>query len=99
MNDTTEFTIRTLSVINGQANAAGNRLLASFNMEIAGMFITGCVLILKADGTVSAAGPAGKSRNNVAINTRIADEVLARAVTERACRIYELFTGRDLEAE
>lgn len=98
MTDTIDFTIRTLSVINGQANNAGNRLLASFNMEIAGLYLSGCVLILKADGTVTAAGPAGKSRNNVPINTRIADPELNREVTRRACEIYKLFTGQRAEA-
>ena len=93
MSAASVFTIRTLTVINGQANNSGTRLLASFNMDIAGLQISGCVLVRKADGRVLAAGPAGKSRSNVSIHTRIADPNLEGAATDRAHQIYNVLVG------
>lgn len=99
MNTTPDFTIRRLNVIDGKENQIGNRLLASFDLETTGIIVTGCVLILKADGTITAKGPMGKNHNGDKISAHFAGEGLAEAVRDRARQIYELFTGREIAAQ
>lgn len=94
-----DFTIRALRVIDGPANQSGNRLLAAFDIEIAGLFIIGCALILGEDGLAVAKGPAGKAYKGPDISTRFVDPALAREITRRSSEIYQLFTGRKLETE
>lgn len=97
--NTTEFTIRRLNVIDGKESQIGNRLLASFDLETTGIIVTGCVLILNADGTITAKGPMGKNHSGDKISAQFAGEGLAEAIRDRACQIYELFTGREIAAQ
>ncbi|MFC0199258.1 hypothetical protein [Paracoccus rhizosphaerae] len=94
-----DFTITKLTVIDGQPNTRGNRLLASFNLNLAIMSVRGCVLIEKETGIVVAYGPAGKTSTGHKASAEITDPALARAVTRRASVIYGAFTGREVADE
>ncbi|TJZ93859.1 hypothetical protein FA743_00865 [Paracoccus gahaiensis] len=94
-----DFTISKLTVIDGQPNTRGNRLLASFNLNMPITAVTGCVLIEKAEGIVAAYGPTGKTPGGHKASANITDPVLARAVTRRAAVIYGAFTGREMSDE
>ncbi|SFP62967.1 hypothetical protein [Tranquillimonas alkanivorans] len=92
------FQIAKLAVIDAEPSPAGNRLLATFDMQIAGMRIGGCVLVERADGRVIAHGPQGKTKSGHKAHVSVQDERLRKAITERASVLYEGFTGRTLPA-
>lgn len=94
-----QFNIAAVSIIDAPVNAIGNRLLASFNLSVAGLRIHGCVLIEKATGVVQAEGPRGKTHSGISINTRFEDPALARAVTRRMAEVYTNLTGREVSDE
>ena len=95
----TEFTIRDMAVIDGDPNHRGNRLLASFTVNLPILAIYGCVLIEKANGIVLAGGPEGKTARGHKASARFSDPALARAITRRAATIYTACTGRELMDE
>ena len=94
-----DFTITKLTFIDGQPNTRGNRLLASFNLNMPIMAVSGCVLIEKAAGVVVAYGPTGRTPGGHKASANITDPVLAREVTRRAAVIYGAFTGREVSDE
>ncbi|MDO5371096.1 hypothetical protein [Paracoccus sp. (in: a-proteobacteria)] len=95
----TDFTIEKLTVIDGEPNYAGNRLLASFTVVMPWITIRGCVLVEKATGIVRAYGPLGKTPRGHAASAELTDATLARAITRRAAVIYGAYTGREVSDE
>ena len=93
-----DFRMDKMTVIDGGPNNLGNRLLAVFDLHIAGMVVGGCVLVEKADGRISATGPHGKTDKGHKLRVTVNDKDLRRAITERASRLYEASTGRTLGA-
>lgn len=94
-----DFSIVKLTVIDGEANVAGNRLLASFNLTLPTMTVQGCVLVEKASGVIVAFGPNGKTATGHTASARFTDPALARQITRRAGVIYSAFTGREVVDE
>lgn len=99
MSTIPDFTITKLTVIDGQPNERGNRLLASFNLNLPIMAVSGCVLIEKAEGIVAAYGPTGRTPGGHKASAMITNPAMVRAVTRRAAIIYGAFTGRELSDE
>lgn len=95
----TDFTIRDMAVIDGAPNHRGNRLLASFTVDLAAVVVSGCVLIEKASGIVIAGGPEGKTAKGHKASAQFNDPALARAITRRAATIYTACTGREVMDE
>ena len=91
-----DFQLTKMIVIDGAPNQVGNRLLASFDMHIAGLHIGGCVLVERADGRAITNGPRGKTASGHKAQVLVQDDDLKQAVTERAAKLYEGFTGRAL---
>lgn len=92
-----DFTISGLTVIDGKANQSGNRLLASFNVDLSVITLAGCVLIEKGDcGTVRVGGPNGKTTAGKPVSAHFTDPAFARAVSRRAAMVYAACTGREL---
>jgi hypothetical protein len=99
MNNTIDFSIRALTVIDGRPNTSGNRLLARFDLETTGVIVTGCVLVAGEDGSLKVGGPRGKCHTGTKISARFVGSDMADAVKRRASEIYELFSGRRPGAE
>ncbi|SDL72199.1 hypothetical protein [Aliiruegeria lutimaris] len=93
------YSIATMSVIDGPANGIGNRLLALFDLEVAGLRISNCLLVQNADGLALAKGPTGKNHKGNLIRAQFISPEVVRAVTRRAASAYTALTGRDLEDE
>lgn len=93
---TPDFTISKLSILDGPPNARGARLLAAFNLTIAGLGIEGCVLVENAMGITKAHGPIGKTSHGHKASVFISDPVLQRAIARRAATAYSGLTGRAL---
>ncbi|RMC35370.1 hypothetical protein [Paracoccus alkanivorans] len=85
----TDITITKLTRINGgQWSKHGNRLVAMFSANVAGLSMHGCILLESQDGLFKANGPRGVNRKGWQISTHIADRELQRALTEEAVAIY-----------
>lgn len=96
---TNDFTIEKLTIIDGEPNPAGNRLLASFTVVLPWLTIRGCVLVEKATGIVRAYGPKGLTPRGHTATTELTDPTLTRAITRRAAVIYSGYTGREVSDE
>lgn len=69
----TDFTITAMRIIDAEPNPSGSRVLASYDLNLAGMHLTGCVLTADADGLVSARGIRGRATKGVKISAQNAD--------------------------
>ncbi|CAM3388531.1 hypothetical protein PANO111632_17290 [Paracoccus nototheniae] len=94
-----DFTIAKLKIIDGGPNERGARLLASFELQIIGLIIEGCVLIENSVGVVRAGGPIGKTSQGHKASVAILDPVLKRALTRRIAAAYSGLTGREVADE
>ena len=99
MRSIPDFTIKKMTVFDGQSNMQGNRLLAAFDLSLNGMKVRGCLLTEKADGVVKAKGPIGKTHRGVDISVTFGDPAIARAVTHKAAVAYCTLTGREVADE
>lgn len=90
---TPQFTIGQMRVADARTAPSGNRLIATFDMEFADVKIIGCVLIRRADGSLTADGPRGKAQSGHKTNVDFRTPELRRAVTSRASALLEAFTG------
>lgn len=98
-NTTSEFEIRHLTVINGPVNSIGNRLIATFDVRVVGIEITGFILIKRADGTIVAQGPRGETHNGHKITVTVRGKDVVAALTDRVVMLVEGFTGKSIAAE
>lgn len=94
-----DFTISKLTILDGEPNPRGHRLLAAFHLDLPIVEVRGCVLIEKATGVVVAHGPTGKTSRGHTASTAITDAALARAITRRAAAAYSGLTGREVSDE
>lgn len=85
-------------VIDARPSSTGNRLLATFDMLIAGVSLRGLVLVQLAAGGVAVRGSKGSTHRGHPIHIRIEDEALAKAVATRALEVFEGLTGRIVSA-
>jgi len=91
-----DFTLTQMKVINAPANSIGNRLLATFDLQLPVLKVVGCVMIKRADGSISVDGPRGKSHAGTKIETGFVQGDFRDALTERAVMLYEGFTGESI---
>lgn len=90
--------IKTMTIIDGVENKAGNRLLATFDLSTGGIKIHGCILVLLSDGRMIAKGPTGKNHVGGKIRAEFADEDVQQAISDKAARVYAALTDQPLEA-
>lgn len=89
-----DFTITAMSVIDSEPSPAGYRVLASYDLNISGITMTGCVLVEGPDSLVSAKGVRGKASKGDKISAQFTDPALQRAITRRTAETYTALTGR-----
>lgn len=94
----TEFQITEFRVVTNTREDARDVLLASFNIRVAGMVITGCGLLESSStGKAYASGPrALKQSNGPICSVRFIDKELYQAVLEKALSVFEALTGREV---
>lgn len=93
---TYDFTLTKMTVIDGEPNSEGNRLLASFETLVMGIRLRGLLLIQKGDGQIACSGSNGKTRRGHLVSMHIEDPELRCAIIGRAAKLYEGFTGRQV---
>ena len=97
--NTTRYKITAIKVIDGHRSAAGNKLLATFDLKAAGIRVNGCLLILNAKGLVTCHGPSGKTRQGNEISAEFIRPEVHREVTRLAAKAYTAMTGREVSDE
>ena len=89
-------TIKNFKIIDGAFSEKGFRLIAAFNVSVNGIYIIGCTLSERDDGTVRMAGPRGTTHVGHKIMTHFEDPDIDDSITDRAVAIYSGITGRSL---
>lgn len=95
----TDFTINALTVMNGEPNPSGSRMLASYDISVSGVRIKNGVLIQNKDGITTAKGLIGKTNKGTQISAQYEDPALARAITRAVINAYTGLTGKELNDE
>lgn len=86
-------------MIDAETNSNGNRLLALFDVTMAGLRLQPCALVEGADGNARVKGPFGKTHKGEVVRVTITDAALLRAITRKVTVLYTACTGRELEDE
>lgn len=99
MTDLPAFTINRMTVINSTPNAGGTRVLATYDLRIAGLMAKGCVLLQDARGVISAKGLLGKTSQGAKLLLTFDSPELEQAVTEKVVDAYRALMGGRAAAE
>lgn len=93
----TDFTLIRLRVLNLRPSATGNRILARFDIRIAGMRVAGLALVGLADGRVVSNGITGRTHFGSEVKLRIEDADLSERIAAKALTVYREMTGGGAE--
>lgn len=84
-----EIVLSKMVVVNGRRSSTGTRILAVFNLQVAGISLGGLMLVEKANGDLVVGGVKGKTHHGHELNMRITDADLRRKVAKRARFIFQ----------
>lgn len=94
-----ELTLSKITVIDAPPNQIGNMLLATFDVDIEGAYIQGCVLLRLANGKLAVKAPSGKTHKGDVVCVRFRKRELQRRIAQLAAQAYQVCTGRSLLQE
>lgn len=93
------YKIIAMHVIDGHRSASGNRLLATFDLKVAGVRINGCLLVEGANGRAICHGPVGKTHNGKDVSAEFTHPEVRRTVTRLSAEAFSAMTGRSVRQD